>query len=101
MHKSDFYPQSVILIRMSVIMTLTSMITTRTSVIQHAKDWFLHAKYDFHTHSVTRRLLYPHTHKNNLDTYACETDTHERDNDTIECDFYTQSIISIHIVILT
>jgi hypothetical protein len=41
----------------------------------------------------TRRVCFPHTHKSNVDTYACEYDTHEFDNDTLECDLYTQSAI--------
>jgi hypothetical protein len=91
--------------RMRVNMTLTSLIMTRLRV-------FLYAEYNFYTQSVisthtrlvsTRRVRFSHAecdftcrvilHAHDS-KYACEYDTHKYDNDTLECDSYTQSVIS-------
>jgi hypothetical protein len=41
-----------------------------------------------------------HTHESNVDTYEFEYDIHECDNDTLEGDFCTQSVIFTCIVTL-
>jgi hypothetical protein len=50
--KCDFYMKSVISTR-SVISTFTNVIKVW---FQHAKEWFVYAKYDVHTHSLILKI---------------------------------------------
>jgi hypothetical protein len=54
---------------------------------QHTQSVILHAECAFYTN------------ESESDKYACEYDTHEYDFYTLECNFYTQSLISTGSVI--
>jgi hypothetical protein len=83
---------------------LTSVITTRSSVIYTRRVRF-YIQCDFDRHDNTLKIDFYtqktlslaecgfHIHQSIFKTYVCESDIHESDNDTPECDLYTQSAI--------
>jgi hypothetical protein len=86
-----FYTESVLFTHTRVSLSRTWMISTSSRLI------FLHAEYDFHTHSVVLHAdCGIHWHESNFDICLWEYNTHECDFTTHKSDFYTQTVILLH-----
>jgi hypothetical protein len=83
---------SIISTRKKVITIRTSVVSTRTRLISTRRVRFSHEECDLHVEFGF------YSHESNFETYSVEYDSHECDNDTLEGDFYTQTVISTRIV---